>query len=87
MIRAAFANIPDGGIDAISLVHSIYPRSCIEHVVEGFESSCLITSSVVGDTTVLTLNVRPECRAQAREIAWSFLTELVRDASAFHLQV
>jgi hypothetical protein len=86
MIREVFANIRDGRIEAISLPHGIYPPFCIERVVEAHASECLITSTVVGNATNLSIEVRPEYLRNAREIVWSLLTELLRDASASHLQ-
>ena len=86
MTHAIFAAIPDGKIEALPLPQALYPQSCIASVVQRYESTCIITCIIIGETTMLALTVRPTCQTRARDIVWSFLTELVGLASAAHLQ-
>ena len=86
MIREVFASIRDGRIETLSLPHGIYPRSCIEGVIEAHRSEFLVTSRDLGNSTSLSIEVHPQFLGSAREIVWSLLTELLRNAIALHLQ-
>ena len=85
MIQGAFENIREGRISGLLLSHVIYPRQCIERNVEAFKTTCEISIRNTGNATILSLNVLPEHSAQGRELAWRFVTAMLREASEMHV--
>ena len=76
MTHGAFATIPEGRIEALPLPYTLYPQPCIEQAIESYAQSCIVTCTAFENGTILSLEVRPQHQAQARDVAWSFLTEL-----------
>ena len=77
-ILSALAGVDSGEIRGLALDRDLYSRASVDAAIEAFREHCRVTE--VPGTGRMDIHVRPEHRAESRQILGAFLNFLLCDA-------